>query len=147
MKISKNARFPLGPKLGQIVELKPRQRDMEWAYGSSWITGCWKAFFTPQKNSLDKPGKCVFGSRTTWGSMFTKVILLSMVEACWWFWKKRLYTTVTKWSTWRRVGIKKFTKEKMWQKSIIIKEIFFPNWSENFLFSKSFEFRVIFKMC
>ena len=32
----------------------------------------------------------------------------------------------------------------MWQKLIIVKEKFSPIWSENFLFSKMFEFRVIF---
>ena len=38
----------------------------------------------------------------------------------------------------------KFTKEKMWGKSIIVKQKFSPRWFEYFLFSKSFEFRVYF---
>ena len=45
----------------------------------------------------------------------------------------------------RKVAIKKFTKGKRWQILIIVKEKFAPNWSENFLFSKSFDFRVILK--
>ena len=32
----------------------------------------------------------------------------------------------------------------MWGKLIIVKQKFSPKWSENFLFSKNFEFRVIF---
>ena len=57
--------------------------------------------------------------------MFTKVILLSMAEAVYCFWKKNFL--VTKQSSWRKVARKKFTKEKRWQKYDLVK----PKQSKN----------------
>ena len=64
-----------------------------WIIIQGWIsrlhTGCWEAFWLSKW--LTAHGTCVFWCKMTWGTKFTKVILLSMAEAVYYFRKKTFW--------------------------------------------------------
>ena len=82
--------FKATKTLVSFYELSPATSTPQWTFlRGYWSQGAPSPFDLLKKFPIY--GTCVFLWEITWGSMFTKVIFLRMVESIYCFWKKTFW--------------------------------------------------------
>ena len=81
---------PLGLALVRVGKrCSSKKTNLSFWRGLVTVQGAQTLVHLPQKPPITKT--CIFWCKITWGTMFTKVILLPMVESIYWFWKKTFW--------------------------------------------------------